>query len=259
VNLRQSTLVGLTVLALPLVCPGQDLTSALTYRPEGISIQGGIGSRAIRDESISQEKYSGKSSWIQAGWSHASEASEYRINLSYEKAPELKNQNVTAELNGGGFEVVILYPIGPMDVFGTRVTWTLGPAGGLYTEYRKQHIAETLDGSGEVYSTGTALFELGARIEACAPFTRDVRVETALQSSLLSVGGGTRNNANEASMAFMTPLTGVHASFDFAVRYAPFTFLSCALGYRLKFLRIDSWNYILSASDNVFISLTMDV
>jgi hypothetical protein len=48
----------------------------------------------------------------------------------------------------------------------------------------------------------------------------------------------------------------MHGGLEIGARYYPLKNVSLKAGYLLEILRISSWNFILSSSDNVFFSLS---
>jgi hypothetical protein len=74
--------------------------------------------------------------------------------------------------------------------------------------------------------------------------------------SLLSFGGGTRSSNNgTTSSKLLSPFGAMHASLNVGTRYRLFSMLSIAGGFRFDLLRVNSWNYVLAASDNGFLSI----
>ncbi len=237
-------------------CFCQDSTTHQSIFPGGITAQFSAGYFAIRDEHISDEKYAGPSSGFALNWSRFHETYGFRIGLAYEKASHVKNYNISGEVSQGSFSLVNLYPIGKWDLFGNELFAYLGPNAEAFVYYRKQNIAQNTDASPNVYQSGTWMFSLGARMELIFLCGGRFQLEGALQVSLLSVGGGTGNVSNSiASMTLLTPVAGARGRGEIGVRYHLLAGVSIVAGYRLDVTRIDSWNFILESSDNVFVSL----
>ena len=242
--------------AATIDCYGQDSTTHRTVFPCGISIQAGIAHFAIRDEHISGEKYAGPSSSISLLWSWFHETYGFQIGITYEKAPRIKNYNVSAEVTQGTLTLATLYPIGKGDLFGNDVFAYIGPSAEAFVYYWRQNIAQNTDASPDVYQSGAWLLSLGARVEVILPFRGGLQLEGALQASLLSIGGGTGSGTNNSTpITLLTALAGVRGTGEIDLRYYLLASVSVAAGYRLEVTRIDSWNYILASSDNAFASL----
>lgn len=244
------------LLATVADCFGQDSTTHQSVLPSGIELQGGVGYLAIRDDHISNEKYAGSSSWLALSWSRFHETHGFRIGMIYQKASNIKNFNVSAEVTQGAFNLVNLYPIGKFGLLGKDVFAYLGPCVDVLVYYRRQNIAQNTDATPDVYESGAWLFSLGGRLEMILPVRTGLQVESSLQVSLLSFGGGTRSGSGQSTpIKLLTALAGMNSSAEIGLWYYPFGFVSIAAGYRLEVTRISSWNYILSSSDNAFLSV----
>lgn len=245
--------VSLVVSTMP--CYGQDSTNHRMWLPTGIGVQAGVGYYAIRDDHISNEKYSGPSSWLTLQWSRFHETYGYRIGMSFQRSSSIKNYNVSAEATVGSFNVANLYPTGLLTLFGTDISTYLGPSAEVFLYTRTQNIAQNPNAAPDVYQSGAWLFSMGGRLEMMAPLSRALQAEGMLQASILSFGGGTGSSSN-SSVAFksLTPFTGMHTCLELGIRYSMLTSVSVAVGYRFDLLRINRWNYVLAASDNVFMS-----
>jgi hypothetical protein len=237
-------------------CFGQDSTTHQTVFRSGIDLQGGVGYLAIRDDHISNERYAGSSSWLALNWSRFHETYGFRIGMIYQKASNIKNFNVSAEVTKGAFNLVNLYPIGNFGLVGKDVFAYLGPSADVIVYYRRQNIAQNTDATPDVYESGAWLFSLGGRLEMILPVQTGLQVESSLQMSLLSFGGGTGSGSGQSTpIRLLTALAGMNSSAEIGLRYYPFWFISLAGGYKLEITRISSWNYILSSSDNAFVSV----
>ncbi len=241
-------------------CYGQDSATCQSgfpaVFPGGIAAQYSAGYFATRDEHISDEKYAGPSSGFALTWSRFHETYGFRIGMAYEKASHIKNYNISAKVSQGAFSLVNLYPIGKLDLFGNALFAYIGPGAEAFVYYRTQNIAQNTDASPNVYQSGAWLFSLGVRTELILLCGGGFQMEGALQLSLLSMGGGTGNVSNSStSITLLTPVAGARGRGEVGVRYYLLAGISIVASYRLDVTRIDSWNFILESSDNVFVSL----
>jgi len=249
--------VHVLLLAASVKCFGQDSASCASLYGEGITAQGGIGYCAVRDDHMSTERYAGASSSAAFQWSRVHDTYAFRLGMQYQNAPAIKNHNVSAEVTSGDVFFSDIYPLSPWSVFGTEVNIGLGPSADMFAYYRRQHIALNPGTTPDVYESGAYLFSLGVRLEASVPLGDLFRAGAALQTGLLSLGGGSGSTPNNASgVELLTPFAGLHAASEIVISYTPFTLFSLAAGYRFEIVRVDSWNYLVAAGDNAFLSLT---
>ncbi len=243
-------------LATTIPCSGQDSTNHPSWSPTGIGVQGGIGYFAVRDDHLSSEKYAGPSSWVSLQWSRFHETYGYRIGMTYQKAANIKNHNISSNAVLGSFNVANLYPTGLCTLFGTAIETSLGPNAEMLVYNQQQHIAQNTDPLLTVYESSASLFSMGVRGELTAPVNDALQAEGFLQMSLLSFGGGSRSSKNGSPASKLLSLFGaMHTSLELALRYRFLARLSIAGEYRFDLLRVNSWNYVLAASDNAFVSL----
>ena len=237
-------------------CYSQDSSTHRTVFPSGIAAQGAYGYLATRDDHVSEEKYSGSVWGFGLHWSRFHETYGFRIGLTYEQASHVTNYNVSAEVTQGAFTLINLYPAGKEELFGNDLFTYIGPSAEAFVYYRKQNIAQNPEASPDIYQSGAWLFSLGARGEMTLLFGEGFQLESALQASLLSLGGGTGNESNNSTpIALLTPFAALRGSFEIGLRYYLLESVSLAAGYRLEVTRISSWNYILTSSDNAYLSL----
>ncbi len=247
------------ILVAVVPCFGQDSTNHPSWTPAGIGVQGGIGYFAVRDDHISSEKYAGRISWVSLQWSHFHETYGYRIGMTYQDAPGIKNFNISSAVTLGSLNVANLYPTGVCTLFGTAVATSLGPTAEMFFYDQQQQIAQNTDAPTNVYESGAFLFSMGARGEFIAPVGDALHAEGSLQMSLVSFGGGSRGSSNGTSSSkLLSPFGATHVTLDLALRYQILARLTIAGGYRFDLLRVNSWNSILAASDNGFLSIAYD-
>jgi len=255
-NARLPILLLWCIVGAATCCRSQNSATHQTVFSGGLGAQVGVGYLAIRDEHISEEKYAGSSVCGAVQWSRFHETFGYRIWMNYLKASEIKNNNISAEVTQGTFDLVYLYPAWKWDVFGKELFAYLGPSTEAFMYYRKQNIALNPDANPDIYQSGAWLLSLGARIEVVLPLKGGFDLESALQVSLLSLGGGTGNTANSSTpITLLTVFAALRGTWDIGLRYSLLTSFSIATGYRLEVTRISSWNDILSGTDNVYASL----
>ena len=259
-HFRRRILLNALLVAAAFPCFGQDSASHALLYGEGITAQGSIGYSAVRDDHISTGKYSGTVSSAALQWSRVHESYLFRLEMLYQKAASIKNHNVSAEVSAGEIALTELYPLQPWTLFGTEVNVGLGPWADVYTHYRKQHIAINSGATPDVYESTAWLFSLGVRLEAVVPIGDSFQAGAAIQSGVLSMGGGTGGDPHSGTnLTLLTPLAGLHARSEIVISYRPFEFISIAAGYRFDILRVDSWNYLVDASDIGFLALTCHI
>jgi hypothetical protein len=237
-------------------CPAQDSASYQNIFRSGFELRGGLGYLALRDEHISNEKYSGSSSWFDLQWSKYHDTFGYRIGMSFQNTAAIKNRTVSAKATIGSFNLIYQYPVGSFNLFNREVWLSLGPGTDIVFLTRNQNIAQNPGSEQDIYQSGAWLFSLSIRGEAILPISEIFQTESSMQLGLVSIGGGSGGLSKiSESMKWLTLFSGLHASAEIGVRYFPMKWVSIKAGYVLDIIRIDSWNYLLAARDNVFLSV----
>jgi len=238
-----------------LVIYAQDSSIHKTIFPEGISLEYGIGNYAVTDEYISKEKYSDSFPYYKAGWANQHEDYVYHLGFEYRFSSEIKNNNVSTNIYQFSLNQGFLYSLPEFSLFNKDVYTFIGPSTELFFYHNEQNIAV----SGFDYAQSfAALFSLGISSELFYPVWSNFNVESSLAFTILSLGLRMVDD-EETDISPVKPLTlfsGLNASFRFGARYYLFDNLSLKAAYLLNITRISSWDPLLSASDNLILTLT---
>ena len=232
----------------------QDSLSHQTVFPKGISVEYGLGNYSVRDEYISKEKYSGTLPHFQVNWSRFHNKYGYYLGLEYRSSSKIKNYNVSADIYQFSLNQGFLYPLPKMSLFNRDVYAFLGPSTELYFFYNNQNIAI----SGFDYAQSFAiLFSLGVSSEFIVPIIQRLQAESSIYLSVLSMGFRMvdQEEEDESPAKLLTLLSGTNASVRLGIRYNLLGNFSLKLAYRLHVTRISSWDPLLSASDNLIVTL----
>ncbi len=235
----------------------QDSLSHRTVFPRGISVEYGLGKYSVRDEYISKEKYSGTLPSFKANWSRFHNKYGYFLSLEYGSSSKIKNYNVSTDIYHFALNQGFLYPLPRMSLFATDAYAFLGPSTELYFFYNKQNIAV----SGFDYAQSfAALLSIGLNSELILPIQQNLQAEGSLCLSMLSLGFRMVDSEEEdiSPVKLLTLLSGTNVSFRLGIRYNLIDNFSLKLAYKLHLTRISSWDPLLSASDNLIVTVAYE-
>jgi len=235
----------------------QDSLNHRAVFPRGISVEYGLGNYSVRDEYISKEKYSGTLPSFKANWSRFHNKYGYYLSLEYGSSSKIKNYNISTDIYQFALNQGFLYPLPAMSLFAREVYAFLGPSTELYFFYNKQNIAV----SGFDYAQSfAALFSLGLNAEIIVPIRKNLQAEGSLGLSMLSLGFRMVDSEEEdvSPVKLLTLLSGTNAWFRLGIRYHLIDNFSLKLGYKLHLTRISSWDPLLSASDNLIVTVAYE-
>lgn len=234
----------------------QDSTNHELTFGDGISVQGGLGYFAVRDEFISMERYAATLPLFAVNWSRLHETYGYRLACLYQFTSNLKNNNVSAEINQFSLSFDFLYPVSEATLFTKKVFILLGPTSEFFIHFRRQNIAGSIESILNAYSFAL-LISGGLKSEAYCPINSDVQLQSSASLSLLSFGGRIVNptKTNESFFKLLTGLSGLRAGAELGVRYRITSSVTGYIGYRLEITRLRAWDYFLASAD--FFTMTI--
>jgi hypothetical protein len=231
----------------------QDSTVTRPLFREGLTLEGGIGYVAVRDEYISGERYSGALPYFGMTWSKYHETYGFRLHVEYQNTTNLKEYDVSAELKQFRVSLDYLYPVAQPPLFSRMLRVSLGPTAEIYNYSRRQNIAPSL-----LLQSNVSLVSCGLRTEANWPWTESLEVRVAARITLVSLGFHSVNSnfSTESRSKLLSPFTGIDADGEIGVGYGLATSLYGSVGYRFDATRISAWDFFISANDNLVFSLS---
>ncbi len=233
----------------------QVLPSEKEYFGNGITVNAGFNLLAIKDEFISQEKYTGSSPSFLLDWTRMHDSSGFHLSFDIISSAKVKDYNVSANITEAALNLSYVYPIGNIKIFNKDIKLYLGPAPELLFHFRTENIAR--GAIFEAYSVAF-LFSAGVRLDMIMPVNKNWQLEGDIYSSLLSLGGKfiDPQNNNTSMIKILTVFTGMSSVVEAAARYNLMKSISLRAGYRLSVVRITAWDYLISAKDDFNLSLT---
>jgi hypothetical protein len=250
-NHKFTLLVVILLISITRVS-AQDSTASRSLFREGLTLEGGVGYAAVRDELISGEKYSGVLPSFAMTWSKYHETYGFRLHVEYQYATDLKEYDVSAELKQFRMSLDYLYPIAVPNLLSRTLSVSLGPAAEMYNYNLRESIAPS-----QILQSNFSLVSCGLRAEANWPWTASLEVQAAARLTLVSLGFHSVNSNNSKSASkLLTPFTGVDADGEIGVCYGLTHSLYGSVGYRFDVTRITAWYFFISANDNLILSLS---
>jgi hypothetical protein len=230
----------------------QDSTGSRSLFGGGLTLQGGIGTFAVRDEYISGEKYSGSIPFYGVTWSKYHETYGFHLHLEYQNTSNLKDFNVTSAVRQYRMSLEYLYPIADAIMCSKSVKIFLGPTAELFEFHRQDNIIGP-----ENLQSNVALISGGIKSEAFWSLTKSLQMRAAAHTTLLSMGfhSVNSNNGNDSPTKLLTLFKGMDADGEIAVSYQLMEPLHASIGYRFDVTRVSAWEYFIAANDNLIISL----
>ena len=242
----------LLILTGTILC--QDSINQNSIFPEGISLEYGISSYAVTDEYISHEKYSGSLPYYSITWANQHSDYVYHLKIDFGNSNEIKNYNVSADIYQFTLNQGFSYTLPKFTIFDKDAYLFLGPSTELFFYYNKQNIAV----SGFDYAQSFALLiSAGVNSQLFYKLWDDFNIEGTLDFNVLSLGFRMvdMEENDESPAKILTLISANNLVFTLGPRYYLIDNLSVKAAYLFHLTRIDSWEPLLSASDNIVITL----
>ncbi len=220
----------------------------------GITFESGLGNYSVRDEYISEEKYSGTLPYYRVGWSRAHDKYIYNLDMEFRYSSAIENYNVSTEIYQFAFDQGFLYPFTKRSLFSKDIYIYLGPGSEFYFFYNKPDIAV----SGYDYAqSSAALFAAAVNAEIIYPLNDYFLIESSCKVDVLSLGFRLvdMEEEDENTVKILTLFSGTNLSYSLGGRYRVIDQLSFELAYRMELTRISAWQPLLSASDNIILGV----
>lgn len=234
---------------------GQDSQNTGINYPEGITIEYGFGNYAVTDEYISKEKYSGSLPYYSINWTTQHSNYVYHLKIDFGNSSEIRNYNVSADIYQFTLNQGFSYALSKFTIFNKDAYLYLGPSAELFFYYNKQNIAV----SGFDYAQSFALLISGGlNSQLLYKFWKDFNIEGSLDFNVLSLGFRMvdEEETDESPAKILTLISANNVVFTLGSRYYLFDNLSLKAAYLFHLTRINAWEHLLSAGDNVVFTLT---
>jgi hypothetical protein len=240
------------------LCPdlsGQDTSKNITNYPAGIFVEYGYGNFAVKDQYISNEKYSGKMPMYKFGWARVHEKYVYKLEFAYRFSNQIKNNNASTDISQVTLNQGFLYPLRPAFLFKKQLYVYLGPSTDFIYYFNDQHIAVC---GFDYASSFAAMLSLGLNTDAIYLLSKKFQVESSLDFSFLSftVRSVDPEVDDQSPAKLLGLIKGINGSFDLGIRYFIIEKLSVNMAYEFQLLNVNAWDPATTASDNGIIGIT---
>ncbi len=233
---------------------GQDTIYFSDILDKGIRVEFGYGSYSVKDEYISKEKYSGPFPYFLLGWTRQHNKYAYNLEIEYRNSDEIENNNVSINITQFSINQGFIYPFKKRQLFNNDLNLWLGPTVELFIFSNEQNIA--VDGFDYARSFAD-LFSVG--INFCAIYTLNSKfqLESRMLISALSLGFRMVDTEedDQSPVKPLTLLSGLNSYFDLGIRYHILNRISLKAVYKFELCSIKEWTPMISASDNILVSL----
>ena len=238
----------------------QNIGPRVDHLTNAISLTSGYGHHAVKDEFISQQKYSGNLVSFSIDWYKFHSSYQFHLWFYFVNSATIENYNVSANMTTSNLALAYLYPIGTMMIFDKPLYISAGPVTELSLYYRIQNIARGGTAIFDAYSAAT-LISLSASLNVTYPVLQRMWLEAFMQSSLISLGGKYIDpiEKNNSPVKILTLIKAQDLKFDASIRYHVSKRFSLKGGYRFNLFRITAWDHLIVVSDNAYVSILVAI
>lgn len=225
------------------------------YLGSGLTFNTGINLIAVKDDYISDQRYTGYSPSFSFNWAKLYYNSGFHLSFGIINSAKVTNYNVSANITEAKLNLSYVYSVGDVNIINHDMKFYLGPAPELFMHFRTQNIAR--GAIMDAYSAAL-LFSAGIRLDMIMPINNKWQLEGNLYSSLLSLGAKLTDPKDKSisMIKILTSFTGLSSEFNLDIRYSLIKNISLKAGYSFYLVRLSAWDYFISARDDFNISLT---
>lgn len=254
-DIYRELITALFLLLFSEILSAQDLLNRKQIFPQGLSLQYGIGNYSVTDEYISKEKYSGSLPYYKITWSNSHQSYIYNLSLEFQSSSDIKSYNVSTDIYRFSLNQSFNYALPVFKFLNKEIYTFIGPSAELLFYFNEQNIAV----SGFDYAQSyVMLISGGISSQIFFNLMKDLNLEGYLNFSVLSLGFHIVDSeeTNEKPVKILTLFSGTNLSIALGPRYYLFNNLSLKTAYIFQLMRISSWEPLLSAGDNLMLTLT---
>jgi hypothetical protein len=251
------TIIIIVIVIFPIVSSKaqDDIPKQPPVYPGGIFIEYGFGNYAIKDEYITDQKYSGYIPYFSLNWSRFKNGRGLLLDIESRSTSEIYNNAVACSITQNGLNQDFFYSLGKFGLFKNDVHAYMGPSINilLYTLNYKfgtyNHV--TTESNGTIVS-------LGSNVQFVSNITKKFLAEGSIHLSLASICSKAFQSYKHDEPESKLLLVPKALNTDIAVglRYYLFNSLSVRVSYKLQVFRINEWDPMISSSNNLIFSLT---
>lgn len=255
---KSRIIISAITIIIALQTHAQDTLNHSTVFPSGISIGYGQGLYSVKDEYVSNEKYSGTIPYYSVEWMRFKNKNGYRLKFEYWKTTGISNNNIKAEAQQVSFNQDFIYPIGKFSLFSRNVYAYLGPSVQLF--YYEIYYHFVRPGTFISPAANGIIGSLGVNTEFIYRVNKKINIEAFLRSNLFSFSSKAMDNqeqSNDLGSTLLSVFTASKSDLDLSVRYYLFNRISLSLSYKFDLSRINKWDPYIAASDNIILSFTV--
>lgn len=253
--------MGLSLVAVAGLCGASTLTAQTPGQhrepfPSGFTFALGAGRYAVRDDYISSRRYTGTLPYLWASWSHFRGDSGYRLGFGYGNSSKIANYRLSTTINDASLSLDYFYRVAHFRLLSRDARLYLGPSAGFFLYINEPDLGgNVLD----LAVSFAALLSAGVNGQVILPLSDRLYAAAALRATVLSLALRMVDlvEDDESPAGLLTPVSGTRATFGFDLHYTLLKHLTIGVGYELAVLRVSAWDHLASASDNLFLQVTI--
>ncbi len=224
--------------------------------PLGLTIEYGIGSTAIVDEYISQERYTGSMPFIGFWYGRVHEKSAYQLGLTFQQGENYKNYATTADFTRVSLNYDLFYSVKKFTLFTKSAVFSLGPS----AEYFEYEFNTNFVGNYSAFSE-LIMVSLGMNLGVDYYISERFTTNLFLRTNILGVSAKTHDSRRFEDMdtKFLSLFTTNNINFDLSGKYKLLKFLSAGLKLKGQYTRSSSWDPSMTFTNSVLLFVTFHI
>lgn len=216
----------------------------------GLIVEYGIGSSAITDEYISNERYTGTMPYIGFWYGRMKPTRGYQLGLTYQDGDDFENYSIRAEFSRVSLNFDQYYRMDQFQLFGKEAAWYFGPS----VEYFEYELINRFSSNHKSFSE-LIMVSMGINALLEWKFAKNFTAAVFLRSNVIGVNHKLHDESKypDENSKLQTLFTANNLNGDLYVRYQPLRRLSIGLKGKAQYTRSTGWDKSISFTNSILL------
>lgn len=218
--------------------------------PLGLSVEYGIGSSAIKDEYVSQERYTGSMNYIGFWYGRMNDQKGFQLGLTNQQGDDFKNYAIRADFSRVSLNFDQFFSIKEFKIFSKPSTWYFGPS----VEYFEYELINRFSSNHKVFSE-YIMVSMGINTFIDWNISEKFITTVFLRSNVVSVNHKLHDEQKypEQEAKLQTFFVSNNINGDLFLRYKILKRISLGLKLKGQYTRSTGWDKSVSYTNSILL------
>lgn len=220
----------------------------------GLIVEFGMGSTAIVDEYISNERYSGSLPYIGIWYGRQNTSKGFLLGFSNQESDQLMNNSIRANFDRVSINFDQYFSLKGFKLAGKEANWYLGPS----VEYFEYELANQFTSTHKSYSE-LVMLSMGINSLLDWQFANKFSASLFVRSNVIGVNYKDHDESKypDQDSKFQTLITANNINADLYLQYHPLKRLSVGIKGKAQYTRSTGWDESESFANSLILFVTI--